>query len=61
MVIQVDVRDPLRTAFVAMPDLIVSLSSRSGVVAKYWFYLRAKEENFNMLVPDSLAESGAET
>lgn len=61
MVIQVDVRDPLRTAFVAMPDLIVSLSSRSGVVAKYWFSLRAKEENFNMLVPDSLAESGAET
>ncbi|VTT59733.1 unnamed protein product, partial [Fusarium fujikuroi] len=60
VVIQVDVRDPLRTASVAMPDLIVSLSSRSGVVAEYWFSLRARQENFNMLVPDSLAESGAE-
>jgi hypothetical protein len=61
VVLQVDVHDPLLTASVAMPDLIVSLSSRSGVVAAYWFFLRAREENFNMLVPDSLAESGAET
>ncbi|KAJ0152507.1 hypothetical protein HZ326_5062 [Fusarium oxysporum f. sp. albedinis] len=61
VVLQVDVHDPLLTASVAMPDLIVSLSSRSGVVAAYWFFLRAREENFNMLVPDSLAESGTET
>jgi hypothetical protein len=61
VVIQVDVRDPLLKASVAMPDLIVLLSSRSGVVVAYWFFLRAREENFNMLVPDSLAASGAET